>query len=649
MRPVTSARTFAGAVWRGAAVVTAALAAVLLWTRPLAAHLTTHILGAPGDNVTFLWDFWWLRYARAHGLDLLRTDVLFAPYGTDLSLHTLVALPAYLGATLLGWLPLVQAHNVVLLGVLALNGLACYWLLYDMTGDRAAAGCGALVFAGSPYLAAHLLGHFNLLCAATLPLIALSARRAGDHDRRWTLALGALLGVTAYLDYYYTLFGVGLALWMLVVNGTTLHVSRRQRRSPVAARVALVASLLIAAAIAAIAITGGGQVTLAGRPVSLRGTFNLRQAFWLCAAAWIWFTWTPTCSIASLTTRARLVRTLALAGVVAGVCWAPLAVRLAQRWMAGDFPRERPAWLSGTAGVDLASLLLAHPFGALTGSGVQSLYERLSIDPIECSAWLGLVPLVLVVSALRRGRDADIWPWAGLGALAFVWALGSHVRVLGVNTGMMLPFAVIRYLPGISGARIPGRAMAIVSLAAAALVALEIARRRASGWRGRHLALVAAALTLELVPATYPLTATAVPPAYAAIDTRAPGSVLELPVGIRDGFGERGRLDPMAQWAQSVHERPLVGGFVARLPPSVTAAYAADPVLAPLLDLSAGRTRPDLDVAWARTVAPRLRALGIHWVVLRRDAPELVQALVQQPGFSRVAEGDARAVYLVTP
>ena len=85
-------------------------ALAILWSWPLAAHLSTHLPGSGiGDNALFLWNFWWMRTARATGASFWYTPYLFAPLGADLVLHTNTALPAWIGATALGRYPLAAA------------------------------------------------------------------------------------------------------------------------------------------------------------------------------------------------------------------------------------------------------------------------------------------------------------------------------------------------------------------------------------------------------------------------------------------------------------------------------------------------------------------------------------------------------------
>ena len=48
---------------RHASAAAVFLGVALLWTFPLVRHLESHLLGQGiGDNVTSVWNFWWMRY-----------------------------------------------------------------------------------------------------------------------------------------------------------------------------------------------------------------------------------------------------------------------------------------------------------------------------------------------------------------------------------------------------------------------------------------------------------------------------------------------------------------------------------------------------------------------------------------------------------
>lgn len=126
------------------------------------------------------------------------------------------------------------------------------------------------------------------------------------------------------------------------------------------------------------------------------------------------------------------------------------------------------------------------------------------------------------------------------------------------------------------------------------------------------------------------------------------GAVCELPLGVRDGFGERGRLDGMALYYQTIHQRPLVGGFVARLAPSVTSAYERDPLLSVLVSLSSPESEPVRSLPDRELAVSRLRADGIRFIVLDRAkaSPQLVD-YVRTLQVELVTDDRDRDLYLV--
>jgi len=120
-------------------------------------------------------------------------------------------------------------------------------------------------------------------------------------------------------------------------------------------------------------------------------------------------------------------------------------------------------------------------------------------------------------------------------------------------------------------------------------------------------------------------------------------------MGLRDGFREMGLLDHRTLVYQTIHGRPMTGGFVARMPPGVQRTYEQDAVLSALLALSspAGRDNaalPDRDVAGAR-----LRANGIAFVMLnRRLSPAaLIEYVEKTLPLTLVANDDERSLYVV--
>jgi hypothetical protein len=236
---------------------------------------------------------------------------------------------------------------------------------------------------------------------------------------------------------------------------------------------------------------------------------------------------------------------------------------------------------------------------------------------------------VLPAVALRAWRtEAAVRFWAVTGAVFAVWALGPWLVVAGHRSPLLLPQFAARYLPIVSNARIPWRAMIVMYLALALIAAVGFERLASGGRRRRALAWVLAiACVIELTPATPETYAPVVPPVYGVLrGVAGAGAVCELPFGLHDGFGEVGQFDTQVLLNQFVHERPSVGGYLSRLPPRLVADYGRLPVLGTLLRLSGGLAIDDRERTVDRKESARQRAAeGVRFVVLNRDiaSPEL--------------------------
>jgi hypothetical protein len=295
-------------------------------------------------------------------------------------------------------------------------------------------------------------------------------------------------------------------------------------------------------------------------------------------------------------------------------------------------------------------LILGNPFGWLLSGPTMAAYARLGIDPIEQAAWLGPGVLALCAIAIQPRRRGELRLLLWLGAVFLIWALGPYFALFGHGTAMVLPVTVVRYVPLISNARIPGRAIVMVYMVAAILCAHAVAQlsRSSDGRRRWVAALLSLLVVADYAPAPLAHYSPDHPKVYDALGlVSAPGAVLELPLGLRDGFGETGRFDSSVLYYQSFHGRPILGGFIARLPPSVKRAYEQQPVLARLLRLSAGGPRDPEGPVDPSDVAD-LVLQGVRYVVLDRNAapPDLVSYLRAWP-LRLLADDGTRAVYAI--
>ena len=609
-------------------------------------------VGAPaaalGDNATAVWNVWWFQHALEQSKPLYRTSMLFAPFGTQLSLHTHATTHSLISWPMAALTSLVAGHNLAIIAGLALNGITTWLLAFRVTRRLLPSAVAGLVFASSAFVQLRVLGHINLVHAWVLPLFALAFIRLANRPAPGAaLAAGAAAALVIYTDYYFSVYAaLFAAIWSLVLT-TSIRVIRRPERLRLLPRVLLLVMAIDLLIIVVIPLTGGTALDLGVAKVSIRGVRNPLTLFWLLLAAWAICRYPVTLSLrwrGSRPSRESLrAGALTLAAVV--VLTAPLWTALLGVIAAGEYTTQRVLWRSSPPGVDALTLVLGHPRHILTGGWTIAAYTDLGIDMMEQGLWLGIVPLVLIVA---RRKDWAGLPgaraWMVVGFTFFVLALGPFLRVGGLDMGLPLPHAGLRYLPVFSNARIPGRAAVMVHLSIAMLTAFALASRRD---RASAAALVVFLIGIEVLPA--PVSAQPIPPPDSvdgALQLAAPGSVVaELPLGIRDGFGETGSLDHRALIRQMWHERPLVGGFVARLPARVRAGYADTLILSELLAIS---TPSVANAALPADAADRSAALGIDFVVVNRDTfvgERLSRAAMQAAGFSLVEVSGPRELY----
>jgi hypothetical protein len=396
--------------------------------------------------------------------------------------------------------------------------------------------------------------------------------------------------------------------------------------------------------------TGGTDLTVGGIRIRL-ALFNPLQVLWALVVAWLWLRWSPRARVRTIARAEWTWATLALSAAIAVVLATPLWLELVKLAYVGDYVSQPLMWRSGPQGVDLATMIAGNPFSAWTGAGARSLEHRFAIDAIERTAWLGLMPMYLMMVAWRRGISPAVRSWTIVGGIAFIWALGPHLSVFGHNTGMILPEAVLRYLPVISNARIPGRAMVVVYLALAVLGALGFARQRQDGLRQTLSVGVIAFCAIDFLPAPFPLLTLDHPALFDVLRSRPEvGAVLDVPLGIRDGFGELGALDTRILWYQTIHERPVVGGFVARLAPSIERVYQADPLLSALLRASSRGADDAVSLPTPDVAVQSLRQMHVAFVVLNNAAasPSLA-GYVRQLGLTRLMVDRERELFRVDP
>jgi len=640
--------------------------AAVVWTWPLAAHFRSHIPGGPGDNYSFLWNLWWMRHVVAHpGGGFFHSAYLFFPFGVDLVNHPHTAAQGLISATLLAKLSIIEAENSYIIISVFLNAAAAYALAYDLGRKSRLALLAGVAFGGSPYIAAHLLGHFDLLTAWVIPLFALLFRRAlVNGSRSAAIGGGLCVAVAAYSAYYYVvylaLFAVTYALASLSEKGSGAFFAEsvtKKAPDPFSVRDSRTAFTVRLLAIGAIAVdlsvmiwiwmTGGTTVRIAGADVSMRGLQNPLLVMWALLLIWALARWKVRVAWRRPAPDDlwRAVQAVTLTAAVFVVAALPLVAQAFRLAMSGRYVTQVYFWRSAPRGVDVTSFLTGNPFHPIAGGSVSRLYAAFHLNPIEQVAWLGVVPIGVLWFARGSWLDeAEARRWKIVLGVFVTWALGPFLMIGGRDLGLPLPETVARFIPLVENARVPGRAMVGVYLALGVLMVLRLSAvrppKKAPGtfveWG------LIALLAFDYLGAPMPLTALDRPAIYeqlAAVQDESP--VIELPFGIGDGLSSGiGSQDRRILYYATIHGHPLIGGYIGRMPPGAAAAYAAMPIVGNLLRLSAGQPAGD-------DPGPSVVPFRYAVVDTATASPELMEYLHRTLDLDLIGSSNGRELYAV--
>jgi len=180
--------------------------------------------------------------------------------------------------------------------------------------------------------------------------------------------------------------------------------------------------------------------------------------------------------------------------------------------------------------------------------------------------YVGLAALILIgVSVWRRRSEARLWLVVGL--LAMLFSLGPTLKVGGRATQFVMPYTLISNLPFFSWSRTPGRLTMTTMLAVSILGALGLACImrwcRQGQCRWGLLVVLTGLIIFEYLPVwPFPVDFRPVSPYYHRLgQVQVQGGLLDMPVS-----GSR-RASNYAMYYQTVHHKPLVGGYIERDPP----------------------------------------------------------------------------------
>jgi len=542
-----------------AAVALAYLGLALAATYPLVKFMNSRLIGS-GDSAQFLWNLWWVREALQHGDGrLFYSSLIYYPDGVSLAYHTVSpfnGLLAFPFQVLLGMELTILYNSIVLLTFVG-SGVSMYVLLRELVRSRMASFVGSLVFVFSPIRMSRVMyGNLGSFSTQFVPLMVWFLVRL-RRKRRYRDAIGvaAYLALTAWCSLQ-TAMGSGL-LVILVAAFDLFRADQRRQLS------------------------------------------HYRKA--------------------------QLKRWAVVAGL-AGVLAFPVVWPLMRD--ATSFPGERNTlFASEYNSADLLGFLLPD---YVTNPLVRRLVPR-RIDeqfgrafasyygnPCEKSVSLGYTVMAMTLASVMLVRTRAVREWCFVAGFFIVLSLGPVLHVTG-SPLIPLPYRLLNRIPFVGAGRIPSRQATYAMLALAVVVAYGLAalQRQWQGFAG-VAALIGCLIFAEFLTAPVYLDrrVAAIPKYYhtLAADPR-PGAILDVPMDLHGAQGPGGEY----MLYQTVHGRPIVGGYISRTPPA-----ALWPLERPFLNQLRARVYDDREpYAFSAEVMSHalddLRVLDVRYVVLHAE------------------------------
>ena len=500
--------SLSGWLWRWLCLPLAYLLLTLLMTWPLALNLSNGIIHfIASDHYQNLWNIWWFRtsfFEQHH--NPFQTDVLFYPYRFDqhpleLYFHTLQPILMLLLSPLSYVLGVVGSYNFMVLASFVISGLGMYLLARYFTQNIWGAFVAGVLF---DFCAYHLnilaVGQTNLMLIGTIPLYILFLHQSVAPLRP---------EAKVKPPWFYP----ALAILTLTV----------------AAYIDWYYPLYLL-----LYTFGLLGVVLVRRPVVWR---NILKRFTAIIGCW-------------------------------GVLVSPLLFLILQSTNDKDI-NYKPTF----------------SFEVIHSAALFSFFQPFKDTRIEPGAWqqpfLGYITLLLAVVGIwfcRKQRGWVSW-WLGLVVVFGVLSLGPYLRLnltddanKAIDGGLPLPYLWLQNIPPISFSRSPSRFVIMVELALAMLAAFGVSGLvEKIGTAGKRVELgrvfwpailtlaVTAVVCLEMQTLPWPVEKMEQPTIFKQIAAE-PGdfAIMELPIT------NHGVQDARRMYYQTIHHRPIAGGYIAR-------------------------------------------------------------------------------------
>lgn len=194
--------------------------------------------------------------------------------------------------------------------------------------------------------------------------------------------------------------------------------------------------------------------------------------------------------------------------------------------------------------------------------------QEYQYQTVEQVVYLGYPVIFLSFLALKF-RTKYVWFWGSIGGFFLLMSLGPELRFFNNLTGIMLPERIFyEMVPGWEAIRAPARFIIITNLALAILSSYAVFgffKSKKFPKKLLHLTFFAIAIIIlvDFSFTPYENELLEIPKIYSEIKAdKTEFTILELPLG---GLGEKRLMSqPIFQYYQTFHEKPIIGGYESR-------------------------------------------------------------------------------------
>ncbi len=549
---------------------------------------------------------------------------------------------AYLGLTLLTLTPLLPSFGSAIPGsaIAAVDGWQNVWHLW--WAGRAALGGEDLFFTRLLYHPGGVPLHLQPINLSN-GLLVLPVTVAWGPVAGYNTAVVLALTLSSLAGYALALRFTGHAgaafVAGLIVGFSPFHLTRLWDGQLELLTLQWPAFYLLAL-LACVERPGWGRGLLAGMLLALTAYTSLYYTLYAAVlSALVLLLWLPYRQ--PWPAWARLAGALLVAAIAAIALLVPLLSGVVGAPVAYLSPDSGEAMLRSANLLDFLLPSYLHPLWGDAAWRTGSAWHPLTGDWNAAPGYSVLLLALLGVAGAWRAA----WRWALLALACLALALGPQLQIGPWQTGIPGPYGLLGLLPGAALGRRPMLFAALLSLVLAVLAAFGLCwllARCAPRWRPALLIAATLLIALEYAPPRWPLLPQPRHPAYEALAARA-GAVLDIPPAAYK------KVAP--QQAQLLHGRPIVGGYLARMP--LVPLVEEVPLFRALWYMEPGDLRLIGD---EQEPLALLRAYGfgsvvVRWAELREDLRPAVAGLLATalPGLAPAYADAGLSVYHLPP